>query len=367
MIAVLGGSGFLGTHVCAILDDFEIPYIIGSRRYGIDATNLVQLLDWTEKHSVDSIINLAAECGGIGLNKEKPLSLWLATSRILTNVFEVCSKNRNIKKLTTVGTVCSYAADCPTPFKEEDLFHHGMPEITNSAYGISKLSGLTASYAIRRQYGLNSIFLLSANMYGPRDHFDEKTSHVIPALIKKCKDAIDNNSVMTCWGSGKPTREFLYVHDAAYGIIKAHQEYNKPEPINLGTGIETPIAWITTTICDIMGYKGQIKWDTSKPDGQNRRCLDISKAKKEFGFEACTNLKDGLKQTIEWYLDYINCDPNALKLLRHYENGVITEHELLNRFAEKPEQKLPIFWRQKVNELVFERNSPANAGKVKKF
>ena len=220
----------------------------------------------------------------------------------MSSVFEACSYHGSIQKLTTVGTVCSYAKDCPTPFKEEDLFHHGMPELTNSAYGVAKLNGLLGSIAARQQFGLNSVFLLPANMYGPHDHFDDKVSHVIPALIKKCHDAIKRKAKsFTCWGTGKPTREFLYVEDGADAIVQAHLKYDKPEPVNIGTGVDTSISEVVRIICEIMNYKGEVIWDSSKPDGQPKRRLDVSKAEKEFGFKATTSIREGLEETILWY------------------------------------------------------------------
>lgn len=304
-VGILGGYGFLGTHVCKHLSDLGVPHIAGSRRSGVDARSMVSITDWIDQHKITSIINLAAECGGIGLNRDRPFDLWLATSQILASVMSASCLNR-LEKLTTVGTVCSYAHSCPTPFRESDLMHHGMPESTNAAYGVAKLSGLLGSIAARKQYGLKSIFLLPANMYGPNDHFNDATSHVIPAIIKKCREAIDNGTQLRCWGSGNPTRDFLYVEDSAAAIVKAHQIYDSPEPMNIGTGVETSIAEVASTIAELMGYNDAILWDTTQPDGQPKRHLDTSLAERTLGFRAPTTLKDGLKKTISWYKENVN-------------------------------------------------------------
>lgn len=302
-VGVLGGFGFLGRHICKRLVELGVPYLPASRQTGVDARSMRGVRDFIEDNKITSIINLAAECGGIGLNRDRPFDLWLATSQILSSVM---AASVGLDKLTTVGTVCSYAHSCPTPFRESDLMHHGMPESTNAAYGVAKLSGLLGSVAVRKQYGLKSIFLLPANMYGPHDHFNDTTSHVIPAIIKKCQEAIDNKAPLVCWGSGRPTRDFLYVEDSATAIVDAHLHYDDPEPLNIGTGVETSIREVVETIASIMGFTGSILWDERQPDGQPKRHLDVSRAERALGFRASTTLKDGLKKTIEWYKESAN-------------------------------------------------------------
>jgi GDP-L-fucose synthase len=211
------------------------------------------------------------------------------------------SRLRKVGKFVNIGTICSYPKFTPVPFKEEDLWS-GYPEETNAPYGLAKKMLIVQSQAYRRQYGFNSINLLQVNLYGPRDNFDPESSHVIPALIKKCMDAVRNNDKnIMVWGTGKPTREFLYVADAARGILMAAEKYDKSEPVNLGSGLEISIRDLTELIAKLTGFKGKVVWDASKPDGQPRRCLDVTKAKKEFGFQAEVGFEDGLKRTIEWH------------------------------------------------------------------
>jgi GDP-L-fucose synthase len=272
-----------------------------SRRLGINATKSDVIREWIRFNKITHVINAAAECGGIGLNKEKPASLWSATTAISHGVLEGCV-NTDIKKLVMIGTVCSYAAECPTPFREVDLMQHGFPEKTNAAYGVSKLSSYFGTIAYRQQYGMPGVFLIPVNMYGPNDNFDDASSHVIPAIIKKCLQAKENQELsIKCWGSGQATREFLYVDDAAELIARATFNYNESKPLNLGTGEEISIADLTATIAALVGYKGKIEWDTEKPDGQMRRRLDIKQADTKLGVLQRTSLKDGLMNTIRWY------------------------------------------------------------------
>ena len=249
---------------------------------------------------IDVVLHLAAVVGGIGFNKENPGNIYYENIMMNTLVQEY-SRLAGVSKFVGVGSVCSYPKIVPTPFKEEKLWD-GYPEETNAPYGLAKKSMLVQSQAYAQQYGFNAIHLVMVNLYGPEDDFNPKTSHVIPALIRKFSEAKQNNyNEVILWGTGSASREFLYVEDAAEGIIHAMEHYNKSFPVNLGSGHEVTIKGLATKIADLTGFEGEIKWDSSKPDGQPRRCLDVSKAEKEFGFKAGTSLDEGLKKTIDWY------------------------------------------------------------------
>jgi GDP-L-fucose synthase len=238
--------------------------------------------------------------GGIGFNQHNPATLFYENLMMSTQVFHE-GFLRGIEKFVAVGTICSYPKFTPVPFKEDGLWN-GYPEETNAPYGLAKKMALVQSQAYRQQYGFNSIVLLPVNLYGPGDKFDPQSSHVIPALIKKCMDAIQNNDEeIVVWGTGKPTREFCYVEDAAEGIILAMERYNKSEPVNIGTGSEISIKDLAELIRELTGFQGRITWDTAKPDGQPRRMLDTARAYTEFKFRAVTNFREGLTKTIEWY------------------------------------------------------------------
>jgi GDP-L-fucose synthase len=248
----------------------------------------------------DIVIHLAAVVGGIGANRQHPGEFFYKNLMMGVQLIEQ-ARLRNIEKFVAIGTVCAYPKFTPVPFKEDDLWN-GYPEETNAPYGLAKKMLLVQSQAYRRQYGFNSIFLLPVNLYGPGDNFDPDSSHVIPALIKKCVDAIENGADhIDCWGTGKVSREFIYAADAAEGILLATELYNGSEPVNIGAGFEITIKELTEKIVKLTGFKGEIRWDSSKPDGQPRRRLDVSKAKKYFGFEAKTSFDEGLKATIDWY------------------------------------------------------------------
>jgi len=247
----------------------------------------------------DIVIHMAATVGGIGINKEKPGTFYYKNLMMGTLLIEHARRHK-IEKFVTIGTICAYPNLTPTPFKEEDLWN-GYPETTNAPYGIAKKALLVQSQAYRDEFDFNGIYLLLVNLYGPRDNFDPKSSHVIPALIKKCLDANDNNENITVWGTGKATREFIYVKDAAKAIILATEKYDKPGPINIGSKMEISIKDLVNLIAKLTQFKGSIKWDDSYPDGQPRRMLDTTKAFVEFGFAASTNFEEGLKKTIEWY------------------------------------------------------------------
>jgi GDP-L-fucose synthase len=300
-ILLTGGNGFLGSHI--------VENLIQKRQ--VSATQIViprsrnsDLRVWTncEKavENVDVIIHLAARVGGIGFNQTHPGSLFYDNIMMGVQLMEA-AKRKGTKKFVQVGTVCAYPKYTPAPFKEEDLWN-GYPEETNAPYGIAKKALLVMAQAYRKQYGMNIIYLLPVNLYGPRDNFDPESSHVIPALIRKFTEAVrkDEKQVIV-WGTGNASREFLYVEDAAEGILAATEKYDKPEPVNLGTGQEITIKQLAHLIARLSGFKGQIIWDTTKPDGQPRRCLDISKAKREFGFAAKTDIVTGIQKTIGWY------------------------------------------------------------------
>jgi GDP-L-fucose synthase len=246
------------------------------------------------------VIHLAAEVGGIGANRENPGRFFYDNLIMGVELIEQ-ARLRNVEKFVALGTVCAYPKFTPVPFKEDDLWN-GYPEETNAPYGLAKKMLLVQTQAYRQQYGMNANYLLPVNLYGPRDSFDPAKSHVIPALIKKCCDAIDNGDrQIEIWGTGEASREFLYVEDCARGILLATEKYDKAEPVNLGAGKELKIRELVAMIADLSGFKGELVWDASKPDGQPRRGLDVSRAKAEFGFTATTDFVEGLKKTIEWY------------------------------------------------------------------
>lgn len=312
MIAgVLGSTGFVGKNLMLALEKAEIECVSGSRRFmllrsefGVDARSFKSLTNWIKRNKVTHLVNLAAECGGIGLNQRKPADLWKVTTAISHTVLEAAHQTQ-LQKVIMVGSVCSYPKDCPVPFKEEYLMHYGFPELTNSAYGIAKLNSLIGAQAFARQYGLNVCNLIPVNMYGPHDHFDLENSHVIPAMIRKIYDAKCSNAKhISLWGTGNATREFLFVEDFARAIILALQKLNQPDLINIGIGTEISIEDLAIKIAGFIGYGGDIVWDHSKPDGQPRRCLDVSRAERLFGFRAQIEIDDGLKRTIEWYRNH---------------------------------------------------------------
>jgi GDP-L-fucose synthase len=299
-VVVTGGAGFLGKYVIEGLKKRGCKNILVPL---IEEYDLVQSGDIKRMYDAmkpDIVLHLAAVVGGIGANKEHPGKFFYDNLMMGVQLVEQ-GRQRGIEKLVAIGTVCAYPKFTPVPFKEEDLWN-GYPEETNAPYGLAKKMLLVQSQSYRAEYGFNSIFLLPVNLYGPGDNFNPKSSHVIPALIKKCVDAIKaGDDYIECWGSGKISREFIYVADAAEGILLATEFYNGSEPVNIGVGFEITIKDLVEKIVRLTGFKGKIRWDSSKPDGQPRRCLDTSKAKKLFDFEAKTDFDTGLKQTIEWY------------------------------------------------------------------
>jgi GDP-L-fucose synthase len=307
-VVVTGGAGFLGSFVVEKLRERGAAEIIAprSKDYDLRDINAIhQLLhDVMGSSNVPRsnvmVIHLAARVGGIGANRAHPAEFFYDNLMMGVPLLHE-SWRFGVEKFMAIGTVCAYPKYTPVPFREEDLWD-GYPEETNAPYGLAKKMLLVQSQAYRQQYGFNSIFLLPVNLYGPGDNFDLETSHVIPALIRKCMEAKERgNDHIEVWGTGKPTREFLYVEDAAEGILLATERYNESKPVNLGSGMEIGIDELTHLIARLTGFEGEIVWDTSKPDGQTRRCLDTSKAKRLFGFCAQTPFEEGLQKTIEWY------------------------------------------------------------------
>ena len=296
-----GGAGFLGTHIVKNLLDKRgvlADQIFIPRSEDFDLRIFSNCQKATE--NVDVIIHLAARVGGIGFNQKYPGTLFFDNIIMGTQLMEA-ARLAKVEKFVQLGTVCAYPKFTPVPFKEEDLWN-GYPEETNAPYGIAKKALLVMAQAYRQQYGMNIIYLLPVNLYGPGDNFDLESSHVIPALVKKFTNALQNEEKQVIiWGTGKASREFLYVEDAAEGIIAATEKYDKPAPVNLGSGSEVTIKELVNLIAKFTKFEGQIIWDTSRPDGQPRRCLDTTKAKVEFGFEAKTRLEEGLSKTIDWY------------------------------------------------------------------
>jgi GDP-L-fucose synthase len=292
---VTGGGGFLGSHLVERLEAAGHDVFVARRRD-------YDLTDWGDAARMytdarpELVFHLAAEVGGIGANRANPGRYWYANLMMGAHVLEL-SRQHNVQKTIVTGTVCSYPKFTPVPFHEDDLWN-GYPEETNAPYGVAKKAVLVGAQAYRAQYDMDVIFLLPANLYGPRDNFDLESSHVIPALIRKM---IEGEREVVLWGDGSPTREFLYVDDCAEGFVLAAERYEQAEPINLGTGVETSIRELAETIADLTGFDGEITWDTSMPNGQPRRQLDATRAAKLFEFRARTSLRDGLAKTVAWY------------------------------------------------------------------
>ena len=300
-ILVTGGAGFLGSFIVErLLNEKKVD----PKNVRVPRSSTMDLRKWENcveaVRDVDVVIHLAAKVGGIGFNKKYPATLFYDNAIMGIQLMEA-ARQEGVQKFVAIGTVCAYPKYTPVPFKEADLWN-GYPEETNASYGIAKKILLVQAQAYREQYGFNAIYLLPVNLYGPKDNFDPESSHVIPALIKKMVDAkLEGKNEVVVWGTGKVSREFLYVEDATEGILLATEKYNKPDHVNLGTGKEITIKELVDLIAELTEYKGKIVWDTSKPDGQPRRCLNTRKAREEFGFEAKTNFREGLKRTIDWY------------------------------------------------------------------
>ena len=299
-VLVTGGGGFLGSHLVERIEADGIdPFIARRRDYDLTVADDVKRL--FEDATPELVVHLAAEVGGIGANRDNPGRYWYANLMMGAHVLEQ-SRVSGVEKLVLLGTICSYPKFAPVPFREDDLWN-GFPEETNAPYGVAKKALLTGAQAYREQYELDAVYLLPVNLYGPRDNFDLHTSHVIPALIRKMVEAREHGSgEIVLWGDGTPTREFLHVEDCAEGIWRAARLYDGDEPVNLGTGEEIAIRDLAELVAELTGYDGEIVWDTSKPNGQPRRKLDTTRAEALFGFRAQRTLREGLSQTIEWYV-----------------------------------------------------------------
>jgi len=309
-IMVTGGAGFLGSYLVRKLKERGCANIFIPTIENYDLVQMEAVRRAYADAKPDIVIHLAAVVGGIGANQRNPGKFFYDNLMMGVQMMEV-GRQLGMEKFVTLGTICCYPKFTPVPFKEENLWN-GYPEETNAPYGLAKKMLLVQSQSYRQQYGFNSIFLMPVNLYGPGDNFNPESSHVIPALIKKCFDAQKQGLIpkkrtvpeIVVWGTGKPTREFLYVEDAAEGILLATESYDKPDPVNLGSGFQISIKDLVELIAELSGFKGRIVWDTAKPDGQPKRNLDTSKALGEFGFKAKTDFKEGLRKTIEWYKQY---------------------------------------------------------------
>ncbi|WP_292520352.1 GDP-L-fucose synthase [Methanoculleus sp.] len=299
-VLVTGGAGFLGSSLVRTLEQHGLT----KENIRVPRSRDLDLRRWEDciaaVEGVDLVIHLAAKVGGIGYNMANPGSLFYDNAVMGIQLMEA-ARQAGVPKFVAVGTICAYPKFTPVPFREEDLWE-GYPEETNAPYGLAKKMLLVQAQAYRQQYGFDAIYLLPVNLYGPGDNFDPASSHVIPALIKKFVEAVETDAEsVEVWGTGAASREFLYVDDAAEGIALAAERYDRPDPVNLGAGFEITIRDLATLIANLTGFTGEIVWDTTKPDGQPRRCLDVSRAEREFGFRAKTGFEDGLRETIGWY------------------------------------------------------------------
>ncbi|HLJ51226.1 MAG TPA: GDP-L-fucose synthase [Bryobacteraceae bacterium] len=299
-ITVTGGAGFLGTHLIRRLNQTGCQAVFVPFYPDWDLTQPADVERLFAEQRPEVLIHLAAVVGGIGANRANPGRFFYDNAIMGIQLIEA-ARRHGVEKTVVLGTICAYPKLTPVPFQEENLWN-GFPEETNAPYGIAKKALLVQCQAYREQYGMNAIYLLPVNLYGPDDNFDTESSHVIPALIRKCVEAVEQGrDEIVLWGDGSPTREFLYVEDAAEGIILATERYNKRDPVNLGTGMEIAIRDLATLIAQMTGFDGRITWDRSKPNGQPRRCLDVTRAEREFGFRAATPFDAGLRRTIAWY------------------------------------------------------------------
>jgi GDP-L-fucose synthase len=299
-VLVTGGSGFLGRQVLAILNQRGYEHVAAPMHSEYDLTDASQIAACIREARPQAIIHLAAVVGGIGANRARPGDFFYQNLVMGAELMEQ-ARRAGVEKFVAIGTICAYPKFTPVPFNEDDLWA-GYPEETNAAYGLAKKMLLVQAQAYRQQYGLDAIYLLPTNLYGPGDNFDPQTSHVIPALIRKCLEAVENgDSYMTVWGTGQPTREFLFVRDCAEGIVSAMERYDGSDPVNLGSGEELRIADLARLIADACGFHGDIRFDPAQPDGQPRRKLDTSRARELFGWRATTSFPEGLKATVEWY------------------------------------------------------------------
>ncbi len=299
-VVVTGGSGFLGRHVCEALAARRPAEIVVPRSKDYDLRDADAVRRLYDDAKPDVVVHLAAVVGGIGANRLNPGRFFYDNASMGLHLIHEAMRH-DLAKIVVVGTICSYPKHTPVPFREDALWD-GYPEETNAPYGLAKKMLLVQAQAYRQQYGLNAITLLPVNLYGPHDNFDPESSHVIPALIRKAIEAREKNApFIEVWGTGSASREFLFVRDAAHGIALATEQYNEPEPVNLGCGQEITIRDLVGQVMEACRYRGEVRWDPSKPDGQPRRCLDVTRARAAFGFEARTSFEAGLRETVEWY------------------------------------------------------------------
>lgn len=299
---VTGGTGFLGSHVAEAFGRMTVAQVMATSRRDYDLREVEQIRAALRDLRPHLIVHLAAVVGGIGANRKYPGRFFYENAVMGIHLLEE-ARRFGVEKVTVLGTICAYPKFTPVPFREEHLWD-GYPEETNAPYGLAKKMLLVQSQAYRQEYGFNSIYLLPVNLYGPRDNFDPESSHVIPALIRKAIEAKERGDrTMVCWGTGRATREFLYVEDCARAIVLASERYDEPDPVNIGSGMEISIRELAEKIASLCGFKGELIWDTTKPDGQPRRCLETKRAWEKFGFKAEVPFDEGLKRTIDWYLE----------------------------------------------------------------
>ena len=302
-VLVTGGAGFLGAHVVGKVQERGCRAVIVPRSREFDLRQIESIVRLFERAQPDLVIHLAAVVGGIGANRKHPGRFFYDNAIMGLQLMEHARRS-GIEKFVAIGTVCAYPKLTSVPFQEAELWN-GYPEETNAPYGLAKKMLLVQSQAYRQEYGFNAIYLLPVNLYGPGDNFDPETSHVIPALIHKCLEAVEaKQEAVVVWGTGRASREFLYVEDAAEAIVLASEHYNAPEPVNVGSGVEIGIKELVELIAELTGFQGRLAWDSTKPDGQLRRCLDTSRAAHAFGFRAQTDFRQGLIRTIDWYRQY---------------------------------------------------------------